>query len=355
MYPLLLIIDADEWRAAAAARLLALLDYRTMVATPIQAYRRYLQAPFQPEAVLVGTIGESEASVFERLMGQLSRQHYGPLPVLALPATVPEEPLLLAAASDTVRHVFSPTALSFCEALWYKAPELRRVLRPAARAAALDGLRDDGIAPRVTHTAHSRNAHFRQVLQAAYDVIGPDRWAWLLHDVGLGAFADSSAWPADDSARNVPAHYLSYLHQAVAFSAPDDPAGQLRRWGALGTRGSLAQKAPSALATGALRLMPGERVMLATLRSYAREMDAIRGEELHVVAQKANGSFLLVNYSNLYAYGRAAGRGPGCCVWLGSLEETLRFVRLDSGWVVHELECSTQTLTGHCVFIVERL
>ena len=356
MYPLLLIIDANEWRAVAAARLLALLDYRPLVVvTPMQAYTRYIEAPFQPAAVLAGAIGESERDTFSRLIRVFSPQRCGDVPVFALPATVPEEPLVLAAASDTVRHIFSPAALVFCEALWHVAPELRRTLRPAARSVALDGLWAEGIEPRVTLMAHVRGAYVRQMLQSAYELIGPERWPWLLYDVGLSAFADPASWPTDGSAHNIPADFLSQLHQAVAFSAPDDPAGQLRRWGACGTRQSLERRPRRAVTTRALRLLPDDRVMLSTLRSYARELDAIRGEELHVVTQQSEGHFLLVQYSNLYAYGRVTGRGPGCAVWLGALEETLRSGRHAADWTIHELECATQTLTGHCVFAVERL
>lgn len=356
MYPLLLIIDANEWRAAAAARLLALLDYRpVVVVTPVQAYTRYLEAPFQPAAVLAGAIAESEREAFCRLMELFSQQRVCPVPVFALPATVPEEPLVLAAASDAVRHIFSPAALVFCEAFWHVAPDLRRILRPVGRSVALDGLWAEGIEPRVTHLAHSRDAHFRRALQSAAELIGSDRWPWLLYDVGLSTFADPSAWPLDDSERNVPAHYLSYLHQAVAFSAPEDPAGQLRRWGGCFSRAMPVRRTSSPLTTRALRLLPDDRVMLSTLRGYARELDTIRGEELHVVTQQSDGHFLLVQYSNLFAYGRAAGRGPGCSVWLGALEETLRASRLGTGWTIHELECATQTLTGHCVFAIERL
>lgn len=356
LYPLLLIIDANEWRAAAAARLLALLDYRPMVVvSPMQAYTRYIESPYQPAAVLAGAIAESAREAFGRLMRVFFQQRGGDVPVFALPATVPEEPLVLAAASDPVRHIFSPAALVFCEALWQVAPELRRTLRPAARSVALDGLWAEGIEPRVTHSGRVRDAYFRQMLQSAYELIGPEDWPWLLYDVGLSAFADPSAWPADVSARNVPVDYLSYLHQAVAFSAPDGPASQLRRWGACGRRQSLERTPRRAVTTRALRLLPDDRVMLSTLRSHARELDAMRGEELHVVTQQSEGHFLLVQYSSLYAYGRAAGRGPGCAVWIGALEETLRNARHGTGWTIHELECGTQTLTGHCVFAVERL
>ncbi len=93
--------------------------------------------------------------------------------------------------------------------------------------------------------------------------------------------------------------------------------------------------------------------MELVLNSFIRQMNEIRGEELHICEQQDDGIYYLVHYSNLYAYGRIAlSQQPACHVWLASLQATLRLVGLDTIWEVIEQECSCQTLTGHCVFVI---
>jgi hypothetical protein len=78
----------------------------------------------------------------------------------------------------------------------------------------------------------------------------------------------------------------------------------------------------------------------------------MRGEELHFWKPRGDGSYWLVHYSNLYAHGRTRRAEPSCYVWLASIEATFQLAQVESVYEVSEVECSCQTLTGHCVFLI---
>lgn len=354
MYPMILVIDANTQRSQRLGRLLTLTGYRPCLAMrPYDAFERLLQLDVAPQAILLGQPEQLSHPMMQRLLQRCATQFHREIPLLPLPFTFPDSLPLVADASLQTFHRIAQEHFDLLEPVRRVAPLEAGVLRRAQQSLVLTMLPKMGLRPRVSHELRSRNSHFRQVLQVAYELIGFERWSQLITDVGLAQYASNTNWPVDSDERTIPADHYSYLHQAVAFSNPSDPAKQLWHWGERATSLSLQKHMPSALTQQVLRLLPIDRVMGTVLNGITNEMNEIRGEELHFWRKLPDGTYYMVNYSNLYAYGRVLALQPSCHVWTASLERTLRLIGLDSVWQVVEVECSCQTLTGHCLFVVQ--
>lgn len=356
MYPVILVIDADDVRAQRVARILTLADYRPVVVRqPYQAFERYIQQRFVPAAIVLGQPAIQSHFLFKRLLKHIIDDHKRSVPLVPLTGQVPNDTPLYADALTYPYHRTSKAALEFLSMIWKVVPSTRHPLRKPPQSLVMDTLPASGMLPKVSQELRSSNAHFRQVLKAAHNLIGSERWATLLNDVGLGQYGNIANWPLDNELRETSAEYLSLLNQAVVFSDPGRPAHQLRLWSNYATEISLERRTPSALTQHALKLLSQERVMSLTLNAFVNEMNAIRGEELHMWRQRLDGSYWIVNYSNLYAYGRLSTiKEPQCHVWVASIQGTLNFVNLGDVYEVNEKECSCQTLTGHCLFTVRQ-
>ncbi len=379
--PRLLLVDANEERAQRLARILTLADYRPCIAkTPLQAFGRLLQESSLPQAIIIGWIDDRSRFAFTRLFQWMVSEQGQNIPIIALPQSryilirllqqlayelrrdipftvllrpVPDEAPLIAHPSSPAVHVVSRASAQVLEGIWRVLPATRNSFRAARHSLVLDVLPLTDLQPRVSRKLRSRNSHFRQLLRAAHELIDPAQWDTLLRDVGLGSYCSLDAWPPDDDEHTIPAEYLSCLNQAVAFSRPDDPVGQLLRWGNRSTRLSLEKRVPSTLSQQALKVFPEERAMSAALSAFTGEMNRIRGEDLHVWKRWSDGSYRVVHYSNLYAYGRVRRPQMACHAWVASIEAMLSLLQLDSTWTVSEIECSCQTQTGHCVFALQ--
>lgn len=352
-YCQVLIIDAEEERAQRFARLLALAHFRPIVtASPFQAMERALEGRLVPDAIVLGRLDPQQEFLLTRLVQRQLRDRAETVPLITMPPVIAAEPPIFADPYQPYMHAPSQTCEDTLAPIWRALPQTRSNLRAADHSLVLSVLPPQGFQPRVSTQLRSANSHLRQVIQSAFELLGEHRWRQLIADVGLAQYREPRDWPPDDDERAIPAEYLSLLHQAVVFANPDDPAGQLRRWSDLGTQASLGKHRSSALVQQALKLLSKEQLAGLVLKTYANEMNAIRGEDLHIWQQRPDGSFCLVHYSNLYVYGRTYQRQPSCHVWLASLEASLRVVNLDTAYEVVEMECSCQTLTGHCVFLI---
>jgi len=352
-YPSLLVIDADEERAQRLVRILTLANYHPLVEpTPAHAFKRVLDQPLAIQAVLLGTVSNQHRFFLQRILQQLAYKQGLNVPVVSLPAYIPDKIPLYADAQLSTFHVASQSCLRLLDSIWNIVPFTRSDLKMNKGAMVSKLLPAYGIQPRVAQKLLSRNSHFRQMLQAAYDLMSIDQWEMLISDVGLAQYRRQTDWPPIDDAYAVPAEYLSCLNQAVAFSQPEHPIEQLRRWSSNATQASLEENTSSPMMRRMFNFASPIQMMRGTLKAYTREMDEIRGEPLHDWIALPNGNYWLVHYSNLYTYGRAARQRsqPMCHVWLASIEATLRMVHLDIAWKVVELECSCQTQTGHCLF-----
>ncbi|MBA2682306.1 MAG: hypothetical protein H0U76_28425 [Ktedonobacteraceae bacterium] len=353
MYPVILVIDADEMRAQRMGRLLTLTGYRPfLVARPYDAFERALQEGIFPEAILLGQSDITSHYLFQRLLQHLAQLSNKQIPLLLLPALIVDTVPLLADPSSLSFHLLSKACIEVLRPLWKNSSLPSNDLRIQQQAFVLTVLPAHEIQPRISRRLHSRNSHFRQILKAAHELIGDEQWQSIITDVGLAHYCQVDNWPADNDERAISAEYLSYLNQAVAFSKPGDPASQLRLWGDYATALSLQKRTPSALTQQVLKLLPMDRTISAVLNAFTQEMNEIRGEELHLWRRQPDGSYWLVHYSNLYAYGRTSATQPACHVWEASLARTFRLVGLDAMLEVRESECSCQTLTGHCLFVI---
>lgn len=374
-YTPILVVDAHTMRAQRVARLLTLAGYRPIVATsPVEAFTRCLRGSWEPEAALIGAVDQANRLPLTRMVEHLAKRRGRELPILALPAFVPELAPLHADPAIPYFHTSSPTSVAFFEELWRLLPQTRALLPEPERTLALDVLPESGLnlIPRTSQRLRSSRRHFQLTLNAAARLLASQgrsfaQWRTLLNDVGLAHAVALTRWPDPSASVNerkmgddggkigdaddlvVPAVDLTCLNQAVAFSAPEHPQQQLYLWGYQGTEASLHGQR-SSVAQRAVRLLPRDRAMQIMLNGFTRELDTVRGEALHHWRLQADGSYLLVHYSNLYVYGRMWGREPACQVWLGALDATLHYVGQENNWQVRELECSCQTQTGHCVF-----
>jgi hypothetical protein len=356
-YPVFLVVDPDEPRGQRLARLLTLANCRVVLTnSPVMAFGRYLQEPFDARAILLGAVEDQGGSVLNRLTQRMSQQFGRMAPTIPIPAAIPESPPLAAIERSpfvaTTAHSLARECLPILEQAWALAPEARPRLETNEYALTLTLLPGQGVPGRISTLRRSRNSHFRQALAPAREVIGPDRWEAAIMDVGLGALRDPRHWPEDSDERAIPPEYLTLLHQAVALSSDDIPTARLRRWSDLLTQVSLREHTPSAVTQQALKLLPREQVMNATLKAYTNEMNEVRGEPLHEWVHRPDGCYWIAQYSNLYTYGRLRTERPECHVWLASLEAILRQVHLDETWEAVEMECTCQTQTGHCLFMV---
>ena len=352
-YPSLLIIDANEERAQRLARILTLANFHPLVEpTPAHAFKRVLDQPMAIHAILLGSVSNQYRFFLQRILQQLTYKQELNLPVVSLPVHIPNKIPLYADAQASTFHVTSQPSMRLLDSIWNIVPFTRSDLKMNKGAMVSKQLPAYGIQPRVARKLLSRNSHFRQMLQAAYDLMSIEQWEMLISDVGLAQYRRQTDWPPIDDAYAIPAEYLSCLNQAVAFSQPEHPIEQLRRWGNNATQVSLEENVPIPRMRRMFNFASPAQMIRSTLKAYTQEMDAIRGEPLHDWIALPNGNYWLVHYSNLYAYGRVARQQsqPMCHAWLASIEATLRMVHLDTTWKVVELECSCQTHTGHCLF-----
>ncbi len=354
MYPTVLVIDADDKRSQQMGRLLTLTGYRPcLVTSPYDAFERVLHEGIFPQALFLSRPDLVTQPVMQRLLQRLFSRFSREIPLLLLPPEMPATVPLFADPSLQTFHRISQTSINVLEPLWKINSLSASSFRRSQQSLVLTALPKIGLHPRISREQRSRNSHFRRILQAAHESINNKQWNTLMTDVGLAHYASSENWPTDNDERMIPAASISYLNQAVAFSRPDDPEKQLRRWSEHATTLSLQERRPSALTQQVLKFLPVERVMSTILNAFTKEMNEIRGEELHQWKKQLDGTYWLVHYSNLYAYGRIAALQPACHVWLASLERTFHLVGLDTTWEVTELECSCQTLTGHCLFAIQ--
>jgi len=351
IYLACLVIDADDERSQRLARLLSLLDYRPYVMSTLsEAHEHLIRDSFHPHVLVLGQAALRRHPLFASLLRRVEEQTGRELPRLLIQTLVPEVvPVHLDPATRST-HVLSLQSLQILYTLEQLVPPHRTRMRMTRPNLVLDILPTLGLFPRVAQSSRLRNRHMLQMLTAARTLIGEAEWQPLLRDVGLAQYQRESEWPPENDDDAIPTEYLSLLHQAVAFSHSENATHRLRQWGAE----ALQPYRPAMLTLRALKLLPQERALRVILEGLTEQMNDLRGEALHGWWQRPDGTYWLVHYSNLYAYGRIARvRQPACQMWLAAIERLLHLVGLGQTWQVNERECSCLTLTGHCVFEIK--
>jgi hypothetical protein len=360
MYPTALVIDDEEIRSQRMGRLLALIDYRPFIVTrAYDAFERVLQRSMLPERIFLGKLDATSQTLLPRFLQYLDTHVKKSIPLQNLPKQVPETVPLYADATVAYAHAFARPTLQFLQSLLPENTLDVQTARQSMHTPILIALHKNGlIRPRVAREKHMQASYFRHALKAAYEVIGDAQWGNLLIDVGLPHYSQIRLWPAEnDDQRSIPLEYFSCLHQALVFSEPAEQVKQLRHWGELMATQTMQRLSASSslMAQQVMKLRSPERMLQDTLTAIMDELNEARGEELHFWRRQPDGGYWLTFYSNPYTYGRLLARQPSCHVWVAFLARVIQLLKLDTAWDVKEIECSCQTLTGHCVLALQPL
>lgn len=348
-----LIIDPDESRGQNAARLLTLAGFRAIVTSnTYQAFQRFLQERFIPRMIFLGPNEELSTTLFIRFSQRLAQELQHETPILVLSQFQPLDGNLLVADAmvSTTAHIVSDANSELVRKIWQVLPATKFSLQPNERTLVLDTLPKFGLAPRVARKKLSTAFPFHQQLKAARIVIPPEQWDMLLIDVGLTQFRKEENWPSLSDQHSVPPEYITLLSRAVMFSQPNVPAQQAYYWAGKVESDVLQKTMLTYMLQQAPKVIGQDRTMRTMLNTFANETNAIRGEKLADWKRLDDGSFAFVFYSNLFAYGFMGGGQPSCYVWQAAFDKMLELGKLQNNWQVREVECSTQSHTGHCLF-----
>ncbi|WP_126601337.1 hypothetical protein [Dictyobacter aurantiacus] len=351
----LLIIDTNEVRSQYLARLLTLAGLRAIItSTSYQAFDRFLKEHFIPRLILLGQQEETTSPIFTRLLRRLNYELQRDVPVMPLSSIYLPDGLLLS-AEDTISntmHCISPPNSLILRRIWQFLPSAQIPLKTAEHTMVLESLPKLGFKPRVAHSKRSFSSHLRLELKAARQVIPADQWNTLLTDVGLAQFCKEEQWPPEIDQCTIPPHYFSLLMRAVMFSAPLQPLQQAYRWAGQVEADTLQKAIFLFLMQQIPKVIGADRTMRTLLTILANEVDSRRGEKLTEWKRLDNGSFMCVFYSNIFAYSVMGAEHPLCMPWQYSFDLMLRLVKQEKQWEIREVECSAQTHTGHCVFLI---
>ncbi|GHO86373.1 hypothetical protein [Dictyobacter formicarum] len=351
----LLIIDSDEVRSQYLARLLTLAGLRAIVtSTPYQAFGRFLKERFVPRLILLGQQEETTSPIFSRFLQRLTMELQQEIPVMPLASIYLPDGLVLS-AEDTISstmHCISPPNSLILKRIWQFLPSAQIPLKTAEHTMVLELLPKLGFKIRVARSKRSFSSHLHLELKAAKQVIPPEQWNYLLTDVGLAQFCKEEQWPPAVDQSTIPPQYFALLMRAVMFSAPMQPLQQVYRWAGQVEADTLQKAIFLFLMQQIPKVIGADRTMRTLLTILTNEIDNRRGEKLTEWKRFGNGSFIFVFYSNIFVYSVMGAEQPLCMPWQYSFDLMLRLVKQEQQWDIREVECSAQTHTGHCVFLI---
>ena len=349
----LVIIDANEVRVQRLASLLTLAGMRAIVATnSYQAFDRYIKERFLPRAILIGRKEEAANPLFGRFMQRLNKELHYEVPLIELSSYLLSDGLVLSAdaSASPTSHVFSEQNSAILKRIWTFLPSASLPLKQAEKTIVMNTLPAYGFQPRVARTKRSFSSHLYDELKAARKVIPAEQWDMLLCDVGLAQFCREEHWPPAVDQGSIPPEYFSLLMRAVMFSNPRDPLQQVYRWADQVEADTLQKAIFLFIMQQVPKLIGADLTMRAVLNILVNEVDSRRGEKLTEWKRLPDGTFIVVFYSNIFAYGAIGATQPLCAIWQSSFDLVLRLTKQVHHWTIREIECSSQTHTGHCVF-----
>jgi hypothetical protein len=353
----LVIIDTDEVRSQRIACLLTLAGLRAIVVpTSYQAFNRFLLEHFVPRALLIGQPEELNSNLFSRFYQRLKQEFQRETPIIPLTNVhLLDGNLLMADEKSSTRiHQISMQNHEFLKKIWQVLPSAQVAPRYAENALVLTTLPKLGFNIHVAHRNRSSATHFLQRLNAAKKIIPADKLGTLLTDVGLAQFCKEENWPAKTDQYTTPPEYLSCLTRAVLFSNPVQPIKQVYDWVKVVEAEVLQKASLLFLYQQTLKFLGQDRGMRILLNAYANEVNETMGEDLFEYKRLDDGSFIVVFYSNAFAYGLMGATQSSCYVWMIGFMKGLEMGKLEKRWRVREIECSGVTHTGHCVFQLVR-
>jgi predicted ArsR family transcriptional regulator len=191
------------------------------------------------------------------------------------------------------------------------------------------------------------NSYFATLMRYASAVCEVG-WPDVLWAAGLEEYLEVG--PADDDRREAPVEAVSRLAEAFETVFGQGAPDLMRRWGRSTTDHWMkrTQQRPFR------RLGRSEQRLEETLQVLTRDLDRVRGEQLHAWKQIDKNQFWLVHCANLMVVGRRKAV-KSCHFWTSAVESALRWGALANEWVVDEVECGCVTGTYDCVFTVQRV
>lgn len=347
MHPVILVIDAQRARAQRVAQLLTLSSYRpVLAANPYLAFDRLLHEKFSPDAILVGRSDHAQQPLFQRLLHRLGKA----VPVIPISSEMRETIPLYADGSGRATHVISQSCLELLESIWRAVPSLRQNVLMPPHSLIIEKLPEIGLSPRSSRKFQIRNDLIHISFKAAYQIIGPMLWPQLMADIGMPDFQDIHNWPPDNDYFSPSLLQIGCLYQAVALAGPSETQTErVSAWGQLTAEYMLSKTGYSRVFLQTIGRFAREKILLGIIKDYCENLNGSRGEDLNSWTQRPDGSYLLAAYSNIYAYGRLSSQAGGCANLTGAFGYVLAKAGLQDYCEVREIECSTQTLTGHCL------
>lgn len=353
----LVVIDTDEVRSQRIACLLTLAGLRAIVVpTVYQAFDRFLHERFVPRALLIGQPEELSSTLFSRFYQRLKQEFQRETPTIPLTNVHLLDGNLLVAddkLSTRIHQVFAPNN-EFLKKIWQVLPSAQISPGYVKNALILNSLPQLGLNPRVAHSNRSSSLYFWQQLNGAKKIVPAEKWVTLLTDVGLAQFCKEENWPAKTDQHTIPPEYLTCLNRAVLFSNPAQPAKQVYNWAMLVSGEALRKPSLIFAFQQVARFLGQDRTLRMMLNSCMSEINEMRGEDLFEYKGLDDGSFVIVLYSNLFAYGLMGATMPSCYIWQAAFDKGLEMAKMQKLWKVREIECSGMTHTGHCVFQLTR-
>ncbi|WP_149400289.1 hypothetical protein [Dictyobacter arantiisoli] len=209
-----------------------------------------------------------------------------------------------------------------------------------------------GFLLRIARNKRSFSSHLHYQLKAARKIIPPEQWDDLLRDVGLGQYSKEEDWPPLVDQFTIPPEAFALLARAVMFSNPGQPLQQVYDWANQVEADTLQKAALIFLMQQIPKIIGADRTMRTLLNVLMGEVDSRRGEKLTEWKRLQDGSFIFVFYSNIFAYSIMGAEQSQCVMWQSSFDLILKLVKQQQHWHIREVECSAQTHSGHCVFMI---
>jgi hypothetical protein len=191
------------------------------------------------------------------------------------------------------------------------------------------------------------NSYFATLMRHASAVCDVG-WPDVLMAAGLERYLEEA--PTDDGGRDAPVEAVSRLAEGFETVFGQGSPDFMRRWGRSTTDHWMkrTQQRPFR------RLGRSEQRLEETLQVLTRDLDHVRGEQLHAWKQIDKNQFWLIHCANLMVVGRRKAV-KSCHFWTSAVESALRWGALANEWVVDEVECGCVTGTFDCVFTVQRV